>query len=385
MSKNYLKISLALLVCFGAVAVSFAAPKTKINAKKPSPALSSALLMDQATIEAIQEVRESLVSIVVKEKVLAAGTTIVFVDPKTGKTRTVEEPGKQIFQEAARASGVIVDERGFILTNKHVVNFKDALIRVYLANGDIVDGYIVDLDPANDLAIIKINGGKYRAAKLGDSDLAQIGQTILAIGYSLGKLENTVTRGIVSGLGRVVTADVPGGGNTETISDTIQTDASINRGNSGGPLINLRGEVLGINTAIEQIAQGISYTIPINLAKLAIKTAIHDGKIKRARLGVRYVMITPEIKDARALQVKNGALLVQGADESPAVISGGPGERAGLRAHDIITDVGGVPLTLVNSLQNMISRFEPGKTITIGILREGAKLKIPVILDEFPH
>jgi serine protease Do len=360
-----------------------AAPQTK-KITKPSPALQTALLVEQATVDAVSRARPAVVSIVVKEKVRTAGSTIIIFDSATGGSRVVQEPERDVFQEASRGSGIIVDGRGYILTNKHVVNFKSALIKVFLANGDIHDGYLVDLDPVNDLAIIKIDGGPYDKAILGDSDTLNIGQTAITIGYSLGRLENTVTSGIVSGIGRVVVADVPGG-TPETISDTIQTDAAINRGNSGGPLINLRGEVIGVNTAIEQVGQGIGYAIPINLAKQAVKSAIETGKIIRARLGVRYVMITPQIRDEKALAVKNGALLLKGGGGEGAVMAGGPAEKAGLEENDIIIEVNGLPLNTANSLQNAVSKFNPGAKITLTIIRAGARLKIPVNLDEFPR
>lgn len=361
------------------------APKTAVS-PKPSPALQIALQVDQAMIDAVSRVRPAVVSIVVKEKVKTVATKIITLNPKTGQTEIRDEPVREVFQEAARGSGIMIDKRGFILTNKHVVNFKsDILIKVFLANGDIVDGYVVDTDPVNDLAIIKVGNGSYAVAPLGNSDLINIGQTVIAIGYSLGRLENTVTRGIVSGLGRSVVADAPGGV-VETIADTIQTDASINQGNSGGPLINLRGEVIGINTALERAGRGISYSIPINLAKPAIGSALAGGKIIRARLGVRYVMITPEVREARALPIKEGALIANGTEDSgPSIIPGGPAEKGGLQEGDIITEVEGRPLNINNSLQNEISKYDPGKTIKLTIIRSGAKLKIPVTLDEFPE
>lgn len=365
--------------------VVIGAPKAAVS-PKPSGALQTALQVDQAMIDAVSRVRPTVVSIVVKEKVKTAATKIITLNPKTGQTEVRDEPAREVFQEAARGSGIMIDKRGYILTNKHVVNFKnEILIKVFLANGDIVDGYVVDTDPVNDLAIIKVGGGSYMAAPLGNSDIINIGQTVIAIGYSLGRLENTVTRGIVSGLGRSVVADAPGGV-VETIADTIQTDASINQGNSGGPLINLRGEVIGINTALERDGRGISYSIPINLAKPAIKSALRSGKIIRARLGVRYVMITPEVREARALPIKDGALIAKGTEDTgPSIIPGGPADKGGLQESDIITEVDERPLNINNSLQNEISKYDPGKTIKLTIIRSGAKLKISVTLDEFPE
>ncbi len=380
-----LQITISVLLISTAAVIVTAAPK-KAASPKLSSALQAALQVDQAVIEALDRVRPAVVSIVVKEKVRTATTKIITINPKTGQTDIRDEPARDVFQEAARASGIIVNSQGYILTNKHVVNFKgDILIKIFLASGDILDGYVVDTDPVNDLAILRVDGGPFQAATLGNSDIINIGQTVVAIGYSLGRLENTVTRGIISGLGRSVVADAPGG-ILETISDTIQTDASINPGNSGGPLINLRGEVIGINTALERDGRGISYSIPINLAKPAVKTVLTSGRIIRARLGLRYVMITPDLRDARALPVKNGALIAKGSEDTgPSIIPNGPADKAGLKEGDIIVEVEGRPLNISNSLQNEISKYDPGKTIKLTVVRAGAKLKISTTLDEFPR
>ena len=234
------------------------------------------------------------------------------------------------------------------------------------------------IDPVQDLAIIKIDlqsevnkegqiiKKPLSPVKLGDSDNLQIGQTVIAIGNALGEFRNTVSVGVISGLGRTITA--AGGGLVETIEDVIQTDAAINQGNSGGPLLNLRGEVIGVNTATVLGAQNIGFAIPINKAKKDIEQVRVKGKITYPFLGIYYTMIAPELKEKYNLAVDYGAWVGRGSDGQPSekvLFSGSPAENIGLKEDDIILELNTEKLTTDNSLAKVIMKYNPGDKITL--------------------
>jgi serine protease Do len=221
----------------------------------------------------------------------------------------------------------------------------------------------------------------FKVLKLGNSDNLQIGQTVIAIGNALGEFRNTVSVGVISGLGRTITAS--GGGLIETLEDVIQTDAAINKGNSGGPLLNLKGEVIGVNVAMAQEAQNIGFAIPINRAKKAITQVKTLGKIVYPFLGVRYILVTPEIQEERNLPVDYGALIVKGeSPQEPGVIPGSAADKAGLREGDIILEVDGQKITPQNSLAKVIQTHNPGDKIVLKILREKKELILEATLGE---
>ena len=196
------------------------------------------------------------------------------------------------------------------LTNKHVVSEEEAEFTVVMNDGKKYPAKVLAKDPVQDIAVLKIEAKSLSALKLGNSDNIQIGQTVVAIGNALGEFENTVSKGVVSGLRRTITAG--GGGMTETLEDLVQTDAAINPGNSGGPLLNLSGEVIGINTAMTQGAQNIGFALPVNKAKRDLEQVKKTGKISYPFLGVRYALINKELKEKNNLSVDYGALIVRG-------------------------------------------------------------------------
>ena len=271
-------------------------------------------------------------------------------------------------EEVGGGSGFIVSSDGMILTNKHVVADKGADYTVLTNDGKKFLATVLARDPVQDLAIITINPGgvSLPAVKLGDSDAIKLGQTAIAIGNPLGEFRNTVSLGIISGLARNITAS--GGGESELLEGVIQTDAAINPGNSGGPLLNLRGEVIGINTAIVQGAQNLAFAIPINKAKRDIESVKRTGKIAVPYLGVRYVMITPELAERDKLAVKDGALL-RGAEEGPAVLPDSPAAMAGLKAEDIILEVNGEKIGDGRSLGSLIQKYKVGDTLRLEVRR----------------
>lgn len=283
-------------------------------------------------------------------------------------------------QEVGGGTGFIISSDGMILTNKHVAEDAEADYTVLTNDGKKFPAKILALDPVQDLAIMKIEGSNFPVVKLGNSDTLQIGQTVIAIGNALGEFRNTVSVGVISGLGRTITAS--GGGMVETLEDVIQTDAAINPGNSGGPLLNLKGEVIGINAAMASGAENIGFTIPINKAKRAIEQVKTKGKITYPFLGIRYVLITDDIQQKNNLPVNYGAWVVKGSQGEVAVSSGSAAEKAGIRENDIILEFNNEKITLENSLAKIIQKYNPGDKITLKILRAGQEKTIELTLDE---
>jgi S1-C subfamily serine protease len=283
-------------------------------------------------------------------------------------------------KEIGGGTGFIISSDGMILTNKHVAEDAEADYTVLTNDGKKFPAKILALDPVQDLAIMKIEGSNFPVVKLGNSDTLQIGQTVIAIGNALGEFRNTVSVGVISGLGRTITAS--GGGQVETLEDVIQTDAAINPGNSGGPLLNLKGEVIGVNAAMASGAENIGFTIPINKAKRAIEQVKTKGKITYPFLGVRYLLITDDIQQKNNLAVNYGAWVVKGGQGEVAVSLGSAAEKAGIRENDIILEFNNEKITLDNSLAKIIQKYNPGDKITLKILRAGQEKTIELILDE---
>ena len=284
-----------------------------------------------------------------------------------------------------RGTGFVVDPKGLLLTNRHVVSQDNLTYTVFFSDGSKYLATILGRDPLNDLAIVQILGDKFPALPLANSDKIRIGQTVVAIGNSLGRYSNTVTKGIISGLGRSVAASDNITGQTETLDDVIQTDAAINLGNSGGPLLNSKGEVLGINTAIEQSGRGVGFAIPINDAKKVLESYSHFGRIVRPYLGVRYVTVTSDIQDEFKLSYDYGALINAGELASgPAVVPGSPAEKAGLKTGDVILGVNGVLVRGNITLLKLIQQKKPGDFITLLVARGKAVLNIEATIVELP-
>ena len=293
-------------------------------------------------------------------------------------------------QRVGEGTGFIVSEDGMILTNKHVVVDKDAEYSIITNDGKKYAVKVLARDPFQDLAIIKIEQENvatgsnvvfpaFPVLKLGDSSDLQIGQTVVAIGNALGEFRNTVSVGVISGLGRTITAE--GGGISETLEDIIQTDAAINPGNSGGPLLNLRGEVIGINVAMAS-AQSIGFAVLINEAKRDIIDAKTNGKIVYPLLGVRHTLITPENQEDLKTPVDYGSLIARGSQGEAAITPGSAADKAGLKAGDIILEVDGVKITQNNSLGKMIRSHLPNDKITLKVLRGKEELTLEATLGE---
>jgi len=285
-------------------------------------------------------------------------------------------------QQQSAGTGIVVSSNGYILTNRHVIPDGATNVQVVLSDGTSYDSVkVIGRDSLNDLAFLKISGvNNLTAAKLGDSGSVQVGQKVTAIGNALGQYQTTVTSGIISAIGRPLTASDESGQESEQLENLLQTDAAINPGNSGGPLVNLSGEVIGINTAVAEDAQGIGFAIPINDAKGLIKSVTESGELKRAYLGVRYVSITPEVATELKLAVKNGAYV---NDTDDAVVSGSPAEKAGLKAKDIITKVNDTTVNAQHPLASQLSQFVPGDTVKLTVLRDGKNVELTATLAEY--
>jgi Do/DeqQ family serine protease len=275
-------------------------------------------------------------------------------------------PSKQ--KQVGEGSGVIVDSKGYILTNYHVVAEANKLT-IRLFDGRELKGTIQGTDPKTDLAVVYVDAKDLPAATLGDSDKLQVGEWAIAIGSPFG-LEETVTVGVISAKGRT-------GLGTGTYEDFIQTDASINPGNSGGPLVNIDGEVVGINAMIIQPGQGIGFAVPVNLAKNVMVDLIKHREVVRPWVGIGLQDLTPDLREQFNLKEEEGALVSQ-------VHEGSPAEKAELKVGDIIVDIDGKKIKNSQDAVREVLKKQVGQKISLEVLRQGKQVKISVITAKMP-
>lgn len=272
-------------------------------------------------------------------------------------------------------SGFVVSKDGLIITNKHVVTDETAKYKVVTKDDKEYEVKQISRDPANDIAILKIDADNLTPIELGESSNLKVGQFVIAIGTALGEFRHTVTTGVISGLGRGITTGSVFEGYVERLDNVIQTDAAINPGNSGGPLLNSAGQVIGVNVAIAQGAQNIGFAIPINIIKDSLKIFQETGKFAaKAYLGVEYQMVSKQ--SAVLNNVPQGAYVV-------SMVVGSPAETSGLKVNDIITKIDGQELTDKNTLADVISKKRVGDTIALEIWRSGQAKTLSVTLSEF--
>jgi S1-C subfamily serine protease len=268
-------------------------------------------------------------------------------------------------------SGFVVSADGLIVTNKHVVSDSSAKYRVITKDNKSYDVSKIYRDPDNDLAIVKIDATGLTPITLGDSDAIKVGQMAIAIGTALGEFRNTVTVGVISGVGRGITTGGPFDDAAEKLDNVIQTDAAINPGNSGGPLLNSSGQVVGVNTAVASDAQSIGFAIPINVVKDALKNFNSTGQFNRPFLGVEYRMITRQL--AVLNEIPEGAYVM-------TVVDGSPAAKAGVEADDIITKINGDKVSESNDLSHHISGKKVGEQVTLTIWRDGKESVVTATL-----
>lgn len=280
-----------------------------------------------------------------------------------------QRPGSQVEQDIG--SGFIISADGLIVTNKHVVSVSNVKYRVILEDNKSYDVIKTYRDPDNDLAILKIDATGLTPIELGDSDKIKVGQMAIAIGTALGEFRNTVTTGVISGVGRGITAGSAYDGGAEKLDNVIQTDAAINPGNSGGPLLNSSGQVIGVNTAVSADGQGIGFALPINVVKEAVNNFNTTGQFNRPFMGVEYRMVTRQI--AVLNEIPEGAYIM-------SVVEGSPASSAGIRAEDIITKIGGDKVTESNDLARIIGKKKAGDKVTIVVWRDEKEVTLTVTL-----
>ena len=285
----------------------------------------------------------------------------------------------QGFGGQASGSGVIIDPKGYIVTNNHVVAGAGALAVIF-ADGSKADATLVGADEISDLAVLKISATVPAVATLGNSGNLRTGETVIAIGSALGDFRNTVTQGVISGLNRTLPGD-----NGVNMENMIQTDAAINHGNSGGPLLNLRGEVVGINTAVLRssgsgdVAEGLGFAIPVDTVKTITAQLISTGKVPRPYLGVSSRNITRSLAAYYNLRDESGTLLDHGV-VVVQVTANSPAATAGLQPGDVILSISGQDINDSNPLTNVLTHFTVGAQVTLTVVRDGKTQQIPATL-----
>jgi serine protease Do len=394
-------LSVSISVVFGFLAGAFSSSffyfyiddnLAALNNKELS-SVSGEIERETALIDAVKTSAPAVVSIIITKDVPILEQYLE-IGP-FGFTPQYRQKGTEK-KEVGGGTGFIVSQEGLILTNKHVVLDDEAEYTVFTNNGKKFPAKVLAKDPYQDIAIIMIEQenkvdeegnliiNNFPTLKLGDSDKLEIGQTVITIGNALAEFKNTVSAGVISGLGRKITAS-GGSGFVETLEDIIQTDAAINKGNSGGPLLNLKGEVIGINTAMAIDAQSIGFAIPINKAKRDIEQVQTIGKIVYPFIGIRYVLVNEKVKEEYGLSVDYGALIVDGGSNEPAISPDSPADQAGLKEGDVVLELNQEKITMENSLVKVISKYSPGDEVVLKVLRGEEKKDIAIILTERPE
>lgn len=325
---------------------------------------------ESTVITAVEKVSPAVVTIGIKTTARVGG--LFEIDPFDPFSPFRQQPGQTRELEQDIGSGFVVNPDGLIVTNKHVVGQIDAQYHVITKDDKTFEVDKIYRDPVNDLAILKINARNLPTIEMGDSNKIKVGQLAIAIGTALGEFRNTVTTGVISGIGRGITAGSPFEDSAERLDNVIQTDAAINPGNSGGPLVNSGGQVVGVNTAVSAEGQNIGFALPINIVKEALDNFNNTGQFDRPYLGVRYKVVTRDISILN--EIPEGAYIME-------VVPGSPAEQAGIKVEDIITRIDNTRLTGENSeLSKAISGKKVGDRVRITIWANGEERIIDVTL-----
>ncbi|HAI74267.1 MAG TPA: hypothetical protein DCS28_02655 [Candidatus Moranbacteria bacterium] len=334
---------------------------------------------DSAVINTVEKSSPAVVSIIVSKD---AQKIKRFSNPFDFFNNVPSSQGSTEKEKIGGGTGFIITANGMIVTNKHVVSDTAADYSVLTNDGKEYNAKVLARDPLNDIAVIKIDGTDYPTLDFGDSDALKIGQTVIAIGNSLGEFSNTVSKGIISGLKRSVTAN-GGLGDSEKLTNIIQTDAAINPGNSGGPLLDINGNVIGINVAIAQGAENIGFAIPASQVKRIADQVEKTGKISTPYLGVRYLPIDEALQKQINLPFNYGALIVRGQSVTDfAVVPGSPADKAGIAENDAIFEINGTKIDDKNGLTDLLSKFNVSDEIILKVWHKGETKEIKVKLEE---
>lgn len=362
--------------------------KTKVDTIAPKQNIFDE---DSAVIAVVEKSSPAVVSIIISKDISKLQNNLF--DPfgffgNNGSGMTEKQNNNSNSNSATQketiggGTGFIITADGMIVTNKHVVSDTTADYMVMTNDGKEYPAKVLARDPVNDLAIIKIDGANLPILNFGNSDSLKIGQTVVAIGNSLGEFSNTVSKGIISGLKRSLTAG-GGLGDSENLTNIIQTDAAINPGNSGGPLLDIFGNIIGINVAMAQGAQNIGFAIPISQVKKVVDQVKATGKISVPYLGVRYIPIDANLQKQINLTFDYGVLVLRGQNVTDfAVIPGSPADKAGIVENDVILEINGTKIDSKNTLTSLIANFNVGDEIALTIWHKGQTKEIKVKLEE---
>jgi len=330
---------------------------------------------EERIIQAANQALPGVVSIIVTREVE------VEIDPFFPEWSWFYQPSwPSVQQEVSQGTGFFISSDGLILTNKHVALEEATDYQVVTIDNQSYSAEVLARDPVHDLALMKVVGEDFPVLDLGDSDQLVPGQTVLAIGNALGQFEGTVSTGVISGLSRVVSAY--GFGYSDILTDLIQTDAAINRGNSGGPLLDLNGQVVGVNVAMAEEAQNVGFAIPINQARRAIKSFQETGRIIYPFLGINYLMVNAEVQEKYQLDYDYGALIVSDSQSGTDVVPGSAAEKIGLKLGDVILEFNDQRVTADQMLSHLIQECEPGDLVRLKVWRQGQILNLSGHLGE---
>ena len=327
---------------------------------------------ESVIIDAVKKVSPSVVTVgIEKQQQVISPFEIDPFDP-FGIFNQPQVQEKKVEQDIG--SGFIVAADGMVVTNKHVVSDTEAKYKVVTVDNKVYEVKKIYRDTSNDLAILKIDAEGLKPVEMGDSSKLEVGQLAIAIGTALGEFRNTVTTGVISGLGRGITAGSPFEGYAERLDNVIQTDAAINPGNSGGPLLNSAGQVIGINVAVASQGQNIGFALPINLVKESLTNFNQTGQFSRPYLGVRYKMVSQDL--ALLNEVPEGAYVAE-------VVSGSPADKAGVETGDIIIKMAGENIREKDGgLAGVIAKKKVGDRVELVIWRDGEEIKLNATLEE---
>lgn len=391
LDPNFRTILIAAVTSFVVAVIATAGLFTYLLSRTDSssswrlPPIISRGSSEGLVVEAVKKANPAVVAITISKNV-PVGRRYALPSPFSDFFSLIppyQNPGQGTQkQDIGGGSGFLVSADGYVVTNRHVVADEEAEYTVFTNDGEKHSAAVVAQDSALDLALLKIEGDNYPYLGFGDSDQLVVGQTAIAIGNALGEFRNTVSVGVISGLSRSIVAGSLTG-QAEALDQVIQTDAAINSGNSGGPLLNLAGEVIGINVAMASgAAESIGFALPANEVKNAVATVVAGGKIVRPYLGVRYIPVTEQLKTKNNLPFDYGVLVARGQTTADlAVIPGSPADKAGIVENDLILEVDGVKLTAEKPLSSIIRSKKVGDSLALKLWHRGAARNVKVLLE----